>query len=105
MDRGERRVRTERAKRRRLVIVYGRAEGPSYAAFEVPFMNGQGTWSTKPWRMCCCIKLMTMKEYGPKSWTHPKMIRPARGKQNHMLRAQKFEDFFPDYKKPKVYCW
>jgi hypothetical protein len=49
--------------------------------------------------------LMTMKEYGPKSWTHPKMIRPARGKQNHMLRAQKFEDFFPDYKKPKVYCW
>lgn len=118
MDRETRRARTERWKRRRLAMIYNRACGPSFAPFERldargrPFSELLNTWwwpdsifMEKPWRYAQNVKLMTMREYGPRSWTHPMMTRPARGRQNQMLRARDFEGAFPDYRKPKKYCW
>ncbi len=120
MDRGERRRRTEWAKRRRLVIVYNHATGPSYRTFERP-LCGAGTpydtmtWWLRdpeyykrhffehPWRACSNIGRWMMRN--PGRWEREMMIRPARSEQNQMLRRGDFNGVFPDYKKPVQYYY
>lgn len=120
MDRGTRRSDTERAKVRMLTILYGRACGPSYRAFERPLRGGRThddhQWWMRdpdfyerhffehPWRAAARPGRWTMSSC-PKAWRKATMVRPARSRQNGMLRRGDFDGAFPDYRRPHIYFW
>ena len=92
MDRGERRYNTARVRGRRLRLFY-MSMGP----------HGWEYVEERPWRALSNMGAYFMRD--PGRWEREMMIRPARARQNHMLRTGDFDGVFPNYKKPVIYYW
>lgn len=105
MKRSIRRHQQQVAKVRKLRILYGRAHGHSWRAFDRLVLGGTYTVTEKPWQACDrCM----MNE--PGWWVHEFHIRPARIRANRIAHrivcgADPDELHWPDGRKPYLYYW